>query len=96
MSRLDNRPTARDGKALRDRFFQLIAEGKSTKFAADAVGISDRSRTRFLQERRERGLVVEPIHPVDDIRKFAENGHRPEDIAVRFGLTPRKVREIAK
>ncbi len=96
MKNPDEPKAPRDGKLLRARFFELIAEGKSSNFAAKEVGISNRSRTRFLQERRQAGLAVEPVYPVEDIKKFSDNGHKVEDIATRFSLTPRKVREIAK
>lgn len=85
----------RDAKALRAKFFQLIAAGVSTKEAAQQIGISDRSRTRFLQERRERGQLIVPAAGVDDVRKFAENGHRIEDVAMRFTMTLPQLRQMA-
>ncbi len=96
MNTPDKPATVRDSKAIRARFFVLIAAGLTSQEAAKEVGVSDRSRTRFLQERRKAGQPVERPIPLDDIRKFADNGHRIEDVATRFNVPQTKMREFAE
>lgn len=92
----DKLESVRKAKANREQFFKLIDNGLTSQEAAKEVGISDRSRTRFLQERRKVSAPVEKPIPLDDIRKFADNGHRIEDVATRFNLSQTKLREFAE